>query len=151
MLLTQQINKTIMQLNPQYHIFFRLLKGDETIIAISNYDLQTKVDDTTYTSHKTMSFDIINFNSTLDDYNSTITFIFTKKQRDIITKNHDLVAEISFVEIGENEHKKIILRRGSVGTVKIEGKKISLEIKSIADILNNKVNRRYGSVLAIKS
>jgi hypothetical protein len=127
-----------------YCLLLKVFDGEKTIIAISNYDSQLEINNTTYTSNTTLHLDKIENNTILDGYGATVTLIpETTEQKEILLKNNKLKAEISCIKINKSKPQKTILKRGTIGDIAIEDTKISIEIKSITDILDNKINRRY--------
>jgi hypothetical protein len=127
-----------------YCLLLKVFDGEKTIIAISNYDSQLEINNTTYTSNTTLHLDKIENNTILDGYDTTVTLIpETTEQKEILLKNNKLKAEISCIKINKSKPQKTILKRGTIGDIAIEDTKISIEIKSITDILDNKINRRY--------
>ena len=127
-----------------YCLLLKVFDGEKTIIAISNYDSQLEINNTTYTSNTTLHLDKIESNTALDEHNTTVALIpETTEQKEILLKNNKLKIEISCIKINKSKPQKTILKRGTIGDIAIEDTKISIEIKSITDILDNKINRRY--------
>ncbi len=135
-----------MKTQPHYYTFIKIWQDSETILAISNFDSHLEVDKITYSPNKTMSVDTIQSNSSLNPTSTTLTFIPTQSEKASIVKNKNLLIQVLCMKIdGNNQTAKLVLKRGSIGDIGIEGSKMILEIKSIAEALTNKINHRYSS------
>lgn len=128
---------------PNYCFLLRIFDTYKNILTASNFNLQSEIHNTTYVSDTTLSFDKIDINATLDELYTTLALVPSDEQKRQILNNDKLQVEISCLEINNEKLNKIILKRGKIGDIAIEGSKISLEIKSILNLLDNKINRRY--------
>ncbi len=126
-----------------YCLLLRVFDNSRTILAISNHDSQLEINNTTYTSNSTFNIDKVEINANLDEGNATVTLTPTNQEKDALLKNNKLKIEIFCAKINNSELQTIVLKRGTIGDIAIEGQKITLEIKSNTNILDNKINRRF--------
>ena len=126
-----------------YCLLLRVFDNSRTILAISNHDSQLEINGATYTSNSTLNIDKVEINANLDEGNTTVTLTSANQEKDALLKNNKLKIEIFCAKINNSELQTIILKRGTIGDIAIEGQKITLEIKSNTNILDNKINRRF--------
>jgi uncharacterized phage protein (TIGR02218 family) len=134
-----------MQVETQYHTLVKISQNSEVILAMSDFDSNLEVDNIIYTPNKTIHIENIQSNAELNPQSTTLTFIPTNSEKDIIIKNINLLIQVFIIKIDENKKTKVILKQGSIGNIGIEGNKIMIEIKSTTETLANKINHRYSS------
>ena len=117
-----------MQENNYYYTFINISKDNKILLGISNIDIQTEIDNTIYTSNQTMQLDSIELSSNLNANSTTLTFIPTRTQKDLLFQSGNFKVEIFQVKIADKKYKKVFLKYGRVGDITIEGEKMVIEI-----------------------
>lgn len=127
--------------------YFRLIKFSSqklnSIVAFTDYHTDIEIDGIIYASNQMIKIDRIENNITFNPSGAIIVLAFDVTQSDIIRYKDYFHVEIYFAQKGGKA--QTLVRSGKISSVRIESRKLIVEVNSIIDQLNNKVNCAYSS------
>ena len=123
------------------NIFILITQNQRTIVSITNHQIDVALNNTLYKANHTIYCD--RFESNIEFQDTTYSFTFIPDNPEQYYIPHD--AQVVIFSCNLEGNKQTIMKKGKVGNIRINGQKITIEVKSIISNLYKKITNQHST------